>query len=213
MPATLEKIIHVCETFGAENDMTFCDRKTNCMFFPCHRSRLPTCSTPPSVKLYGTPLPYVLSVTYLGYQITPDLSDDDSIRNQTRQLYTKANSLIRTFGNCSAEVKRILFVAHCSPMYCVQLWNNHSAGVLQRLRVAYHDAFKIIMSQPRSTSNSLFFAQLGVDTFDARRRKLTHSFAARLLVSGNGIISLLLRSDAFPRSQFWRRYCQLVCRP
>ncbi|KAI8503539.1 hypothetical protein Bbelb_185100 [Branchiostoma belcheri] len=59
------------------------------------------------------------------------------------------------------------------------------------------------MSQPRSTSNSLFFAQLGVDTFDARRRKLTHSFAARLLASGNGIISLLLRSDAFPRSQFW----------
>ncbi|KAI8511616.1 hypothetical protein Bbelb_107160 [Branchiostoma belcheri] len=68
-----------------------------------------------------------------------------------------------------------------------------------------------IMSQPRSTSNSSFFAQLGVDTFDARRRKLTHSFAARLLASGNGIISLLLRSDAFPRSQFWRRctYCQL----
>ncbi|KAI8494132.1 hypothetical protein Bbelb_284790 [Branchiostoma belcheri] len=59
------------------------------------------------------------------------------------------------------------------------------------------------MSQPRSTSNSLFFAQLGVDTFDARRRKLTHSFAARLLAYGNGIISLLLRSDAFPRSQFW----------
>ncbi|KAI8482053.1 hypothetical protein Bbelb_337150 [Branchiostoma belcheri] len=109
----------------------------------------------------------------------------------------------------------ILFVAHCSPMYCVQLWNNHSAGVLQKLRVAYHDAFKIIMSQPRSTSNGLFFAiaQLGVDTFDARRRKLTHSFAARLLTSGNGIISLLLRFDAFPRSQFWRRYCQLVSRP
>ncbi|XP_019620772.1 PREDICTED: uncharacterized protein LOC109467270 [Branchiostoma belcheri] len=41
------------------------------------------------------------------------------------------------------------------------------------------------------SGNSLFFAQLGVDTFDARRRKLTHSFAARLLASGNGIISLL----------------------
>ncbi|KAI8483465.1 hypothetical protein Bbelb_387970 [Branchiostoma belcheri] len=56
------------------------------------------------------------------------------------------------------------------------------------------------MSQPRSSSNSLLFAQLGVDTFDARRRKLTHSFAARLLASGNGIISLLLRSKAFPRT-------------
>ncbi|KAI8494115.1 hypothetical protein Bbelb_284620 [Branchiostoma belcheri] len=84
---------------------------------------------------------------------------------------------------------------------------------LQRLRVAYHDAFQITMSQPRSTSNSLFFAQLGVDTFDARRRKLTHSFAARLLALGKYVISLLLRFDAFPRSQFLRRYCQLVNRP
>ncbi|KAI8505618.1 hypothetical protein Bbelb_168070 [Branchiostoma belcheri] len=68
---------------------------------------------------------------------------------------------------------------------------------------------KISAALVNLTSNSLFFAQLGVNTFDARRRKLTHSFAARLLASGNDIISLLLHSDAFPRSQFWRRYCQL----
>ncbi|KAI8516772.1 hypothetical protein Bbelb_053530 [Branchiostoma belcheri] len=43
------------------------------------------------------------------------------------------------------------------------------------------------MSQPRSTSNSLLFAQMGIHTFDARRRKLTHSFAARLLASDGDV--------------------------
>ncbi|KAI8513423.1 hypothetical protein Bbelb_100620 [Branchiostoma belcheri] len=43
--------------------------------------------------------------------------------------------------------------------------------------------------------------------------KVDPFFAARLLTSCNDIISLLLRSDAFPTSQFWRRYCQLVRRP
>ncbi|KAI8522069.1 hypothetical protein Bbelb_018230 [Branchiostoma belcheri] len=61
------------------------------------------------------------------------------------------------------------------------------------------------MSQPRSTSNSLFFAQLGVDTFDARRRKLTHSFAARLLASGNGIATIHQPESTSPAEWGWAK--------
>ena len=89
----VQKLINVCEAYSTDSDMIFCAKKTNCMYFPCNRRALN--GMPPSVKLYGKYLPYVSSVTYLGFQITPDLSDDESIRKQTRHMYSKANSLIR----------------------------------------------------------------------------------------------------------------------
>ncbi|XP_078574173.1 caspase-3-like [Branchiostoma floridae x Branchiostoma japonicum] len=93
------------------------------------------------------------------------------------------------------------------------VWSNHSAAALQRVRVAFHDALKIMTSQPRSTSNSWLFALLHLDTFDARRRKLTHSFATRLLASENDIVRALACSDAISTSTFWSNYCKVVHRP
>ncbi|KAI8493285.1 hypothetical protein Bbelb_292890 [Branchiostoma belcheri] len=46
-------------------------------------------------------------------------------------------------------------------------------------------------------STSYLFAKNRTDTFDAKRRKVTHSFVSRLLSSDNEIIHLLLHSDAF----------------
>ncbi|KAI8487237.1 hypothetical protein Bbelb_350350 [Branchiostoma belcheri] len=46
-------------------------------------------------------------------------------------------------------------------------------------------------------STSYLFAMNRTDTFDAKRRKLTHSFVSRLLSSDNKIIHLLVHSDAF----------------
>eukprot|EP00058_Branchiostoma_floridae_P017572 XP_002603060.1 hypothetical protein BRAFLDRAFT_63306 [Branchiostoma floridae] len=45
-----------------------------------------------------------------------------------------------------------------------------TADALQRVRVASHDALKIIMSQPRSSSNNWLFVLMRVDTFDTRRQ-------------------------------------------
>ncbi|KAI8506599.1 hypothetical protein Bbelb_160260 [Branchiostoma belcheri] len=80
LPKALQKLINVCEAFDADSDMIFCTKKTNCMYFPCDRIALN--GVPPAVKLSGKALPYVSSATYLGFQITPDLSDDDSIPSE-----------------------------------------------------------------------------------------------------------------------------------
>ncbi|KAI8507050.1 hypothetical protein Bbelb_154890 [Branchiostoma belcheri] len=118
------------------------------------------------VKLYGKPLPYVSSATYLGFQITPDLSDDDSIQQET-------------------------FIGY-------------------ELLITKVDGPKILLSQPRRTSNSELFVQTRIDTFDARYQKLLYSFASRLFTSENAIVKLLLRSETFCSSLFWSHYCRLV---
>ncbi|KAI8482491.1 Titin-like [Branchiostoma belcheri] len=43
------------------------------------------------------------------------------------------------------------FADHLQKKNCGQLWTNHSVGAMQRLRVAYYDVLKMLMSQPWST--------------------------------------------------------------
>ncbi|KAI8513720.1 hypothetical protein Bbelb_080440 [Branchiostoma belcheri] len=157
-------------------------------------------------------LVYVSSVNYLGNQITTNLSDDESIRTHIRRFYTRANSLVRKFKFASTEVKRTLFNAYCSSMYCAQLWTRYTLGAIRKLRTAYNNAFRILFSYGKFESASRMFVTEVVDTFDARRRKLTHSFTNRLLNSNNRIIKLAIHSDLSSTSHYWDHYIGLVYR-
>ena len=203
----LQKLIYICEHVGADIDMLFNVKKTMCMYFACHRLRL---LDVPQLRMYGSTLEYVSSVNYLGYFITPNLSDDQAMQSQIRSLYARANSLIRGFRHCSVEVKRILFSSYCTSLYCAQLWSDYSMGVISKLRVAYNGALKLLLGVSRQSSTSLLFANNRLDTFDAKLRKLSHSFVSRLLSSENSIIHTLAHSDCFYLSPFWRHYVNLV---
>jgi len=204
----LQRLISICELSGADIDMLFNESKTLCMYFPCRRFRM---SMPlPPLMLYGTALKYASSTTYLGYIITPDLSDDAAIRAHVRGFYSRANSLLRRFRYCSAAVKSELFSAYCSPMYCAQIWSNYSVSAISKLRVAYHSAMKLLFSVGRHTSTSWLFVNNRTDMFDARRRKVTYSFVTRLLSSDNDIIRVLVHSDGFCHSPFWRHYVKYL---
>ena len=53
------------------------------------------------------------SYKYFGHFITNDLKDNMDIMRQCRSIYAKGNSLIRTFYQCSVEVKAMLFSMIC----------------------------------------------------------------------------------------------------
>ena len=48
---------------------------------------------------------------------------------------TVGNVIIRKFGMCIPEVKRHLFRAHCSAVYCRYLWSSFTVRSLRKLRV------------------------------------------------------------------------------
>ncbi|KAI8502450.1 hypothetical protein Bbelb_200380 [Branchiostoma belcheri] len=56
---------------------------------------------------------------------------------------------------------------------------------------------KMVQIDGTYARTSYLFAKNRTDTFDAKRRKVTHSFVSRLLSSGNEIIHLLVHSDTF----------------
>ena len=113
------------------------------------------------MNIDGQKIKFVNNVVYLGVSISSDLCDDTDDARQARYLYCAANKLKTRFFKGSIEVKNILFRAHCMCFYASQLWCNYSTSAINRLKVAYNDAYRILhvihdsLSQCQSKSNIL----------------------------------------------------------
>ena len=71
------------------------------------------------------------------------------VMRQTRALYARADTIIRKFSFASLSTKLMLFRAFCSPIYGCQLWCSMFQYSVNKLRVAYNDAFRQLLREPR----------------------------------------------------------------
>ena len=117
---------------------------------------------------------------YLGHIICNDMSDDDDMMRQRRQLYAQGNVLSRCFHMCSLEVKNVLFRTFCTPLYTCQLWSRYTARSLHKLYVAYNNAFRMMHHLPTYCSAS--------EMFTVNRVPLTFKFMSRLGLSSNALV-------------------------
>ena len=90
----------------------------------------------------------IVKVKYLGHIICNDLSDDDNMMRQRRQLYAQGSVISRRFHMCSVEVKKMLFRTFCTPMYTCQLWWKFNAQRWHKLKVAYNTAYRMLHRLP-----------------------------------------------------------------
>ena len=148
----------------------------------------------------------VTSYTYLGYIVFNNYIDDMDIKRQARSFYAYANLLIRKFVNCNSAVKLSLFRTYCINMYCSHLWWTYSKTCMNNIRVAYNNAFRILMGFQRDCSASGMFVSNDIHTFDALRRKLIYKFSVRLHSSDNSLTLVTRNSDAFLYSTFHAIY-------
>ena len=70
-------------------------------------------------------------------------------------------------------------------------------STLNRLRVGYNNAYRILFNLPRRTSMSTTLVQNNVPTFHALIRKHTANFMLRCINSCNVWLSALVRSSDF----------------
>ena len=116
------------------------------------------------------------------------LTDDLDIQKQTRSFYARANMLKSRFSAASLHTKCMLFNGYCTPMYGCQLWNIAYHYNYDRLRVAFNDAFRLLLDVPRWTSASSLFVLHRVPTFAAVIRKLTYSLYDCIRNSSNSLL-------------------------
>ena len=55
----------------------------------------------------------VCEFKYLGHVLNNQMSDDDDIKRETRNMFIRTNILLRRFGKCSVDVKLSLFRSYC----------------------------------------------------------------------------------------------------
>ena len=92
----------------------------------------------------------VTKYKYLGHCISDDLSDDDDMARQYRQIYSQGNALLRKFFMCTESVKITLFRSCCTSLYTCELWWQYRSESLRKLCVAYNNVFRFLCSEPRN---------------------------------------------------------------
>ena len=129
-PAGLQKLIDICYNHSVQNSLTFNPTKSVYVEFVPKKFKL---YCPPMV-LNAALLPYVDSVSYLGFMFTPDSKDDADMQRQLRTFYARSNTILRQFAKYDQSVKLVLFSSFCSCCFCPYVWldmTKHSARILR----------------------------------------------------------------------------------
>ena len=80
----------------------------------------------------------------------------------------------------------------------------------RKLNIAYNDAFRQLLKEPRWCSASQLFVNNNVSSFAANIRKLVYSLWRSLNASNNVLVSTALRSDLLISSPVFRRWRNIL---
>ena len=204
--AGFQQLLNICTVYGVQNDVKYNAKKSVVMI--CRTKKEQALSFP-TFYLSGQALSVCEKTKYLGHIITDQMTDDEDMYRQRRNLYAQANMLVRKFHYCTDEVKITLFRAYCTPMYTAPLWVNYKRESYRKLWVAYNDCLRILMNKHRRTSASELFCESRIPSFEALLRNLMYKFMCRMEASQNDVIMLLTnprRSSVRHRSLMWNHW-------
>ena len=200
-------MIDACANFAKTHDLVFNKMKTKCMTI---KPKLYKNLYVPKFYLSGAEIGHVNSETYLGYVINDNLSDELSIKKETRNLYARGNVLIRNFKHCTDNVKVTLFRTFCSSVYCCPLWVKYRISHIKQIHVAFNKVLKCLMNVRRDFSASLLFVSNRLSNFKMLRRKYVFSLMTRVNNSHNTIVETIVHSNFFHKSSMYRLWKSLL---
>jgi len=198
----LRVLLGICEEYAKSHDLVFNPSKSMCQCFGAHGFFDVT----PLIKLSGKILRWIDTVRYLGYDINCHNRDFEEMNRRRRELYARANLLRNRFFSCSVDVKIYLFKTFFSSIYCSSLWVPVKHAIMEKVKVAYNDAFRIIFGYSRRCSASAMFAENNMNDFCAMRRGAAYSLITRLANSDNKIISTIVNSNCFLHSSISKEW-------
>ncbi|XP_063361861.1 uncharacterized protein LOC134650858 [Cydia amplana] len=184
----LRTLINICESYALKHNLKYNVSKSEYMVFKAG-TKCP--SHVPPIRLNGEQLTRVNSFKYLGHLVTDDLRDDSDIERERRALAIRANMIARRFSRCTAQVKITLFRAYCTSLYTCSSWARYTQRSINKLRVQYNDAFRVLLRLPRHCSASGMFADAHVDSFYATLRKRCAATLRRVRDSRHSLLSVV----------------------
>ena len=103
--------------------------------------------------------------------------DDEYNAEANAYIVYSFKQVITYFHYCSTDIKLELFKSYCTLFYCCYLWTVYKKSTFDRLRVAFNNAYRRVLSQPwRSCSTSAMYSNFGNNNFEATIRKSPYGF-------------------------------------
>ena len=119
----LKKMLHICEQYGFEFDVSYNATKTVCIHFSGKKHY--GCD-PPDIFLNGSRLIWVKTVKHLGNMISWNLSEESEIKTKISDFIGRANSLSANFKGTSRYIASHIFRSQCYHLYGCQAWSLES---------------------------------------------------------------------------------------
>ena len=94
----LKEFICACKEFSISHDVVYNSKKRSVLM---RRNKAMARAAPPVFTVNGSIICESDQVKYIGHVICNDMSNDDDMMRQRRQLYAQGNVLSRRFHMCS----------------------------------------------------------------------------------------------------------------
>ena len=108
---------------------------------------------------------------YLGHVLNADMTDDNDVCREIKNLFLRTNTLLCRFRKCSRKVKLVLFKSFCLNMYHVALWKYYSVTTFNKFKFAYNKCIKLMFGFKKYDSLSGVLMELSLPSVDT-----IHSF-------------------------------------
>ena len=131
------------------------------------------------------PVTYTESIKYLGFYLTPNLSNEEDISNKRNKFYSEFNQILRKFSSVNENIKLYLFKQYCLQMYGADLWfgDKRCKVALKQFAIGYHKAIKKLIGVSYHESNHYACQQAHLLTFEHFLNSLKIQFMFRLNMS------------------------------
>ena len=203
----LQHLVNISHKYISDRLLTLNKNKTKCMIFSKSKINIDKVS---SVVINETNIEFVHKIKYLGYNFTPQNSDDDHVEYLYRGLCVRGNMILRNFSKCSFEVKKMLFKSFCISFYCLPFVLNVKQRTFNKLKVCYNDIFRRLMGVPRHSSASALFVTQGLPSFPEVRRKNITGYLQRIKISPNEILMNIAHPVFLFNSLVFKHWSRLV---
>lgn len=188
----LQSLIELLSNCARDINMLCNVDKTVCMIFNPKCKRLIVATEFPSFTQNDSPLQFVKEFKYLGHIINNELSDNNDVKREIRNLFMRTNILIRRYSNCSVSVKLTLFKAYCMCLYDAGIWKIYSATVWNKLKSCYNKCIKMFFGYARRFSVTEMLSELNLSCFENFISECVHSVHSRWFASCNNLVANLV---------------------
>ena len=147
----LQRLIKICEEYASDYNLIFnTDKKKS----KCIKISKNCSDNVPIIRLYDRPMTWYKKVTYLGHEITYDLSDKDDIEVKRATFFAKYQELSHNYHYLDENVLVYLMKQNCCTFFGGGIYDYSNVN-LDRLGNAFKTALRKIFHLPYNSKSKI----------------------------------------------------------